>query len=221
MARALVIGSSGGIGNALLGEVKSRGYEVVGVSRTVDGLDITREGSIQRVLGQLTGPFELVVVATGALVVDGNKPEKTIKALSSDALIGQFATNALGPALLLKHCLTLLPRDAPSKFAVLSARVGSIGDNHIGGWHSYRASKAALNQIIHTASVEMRRTHPHGICVALHPGTVETDLTRKYASRYPTVAPETAAENITRVINGLSVADTGGFFDWRGDRVPW
>ncbi|SDW61709.1 SDR family NAD(P)-dependent oxidoreductase [Litoreibacter albidus] len=221
MARALVIGSSGGIGNALLGEVKSRGYEVVGVSRTVDDLDITSEGSIQRVLGQLTGPFELVVVATGALVVDGNKPEKTIKALSSDALIGQFATNAVGPALLLKHCLTLLPRDAPSKFAVLSARVGSIGDNHIGGWHSYRASKAALNQIIHGAAIELARSHPQCTCACLHPGTVETAFTADYAKTHKTVPPAQAARNLIDVVEGLELAQSGGFFDYAGEAVPW
>lgn len=219
MEQALVIGASGGIGSALLRALPAQ--RVIGLSRQHNGLDLLDEASIKCAVARLEGRFDAIIDATGALEIDGMAPEKAIGQINAQTMMRQFAVNAIGPALLLKHLLPRLVRDRRAVFASLSARVGSIGDNRLGGWISYRASKAALNQIIHTASVEMLRTHPHGICVALHPGTVETDLTRKYASRYPTVAPERAAENITRVINGLNVADTGGFFDWRGDRVPW
>ena len=105
--------------------------------------------------------------------------------------------------------------------AALSARVGSIGDNNLGGWISYRSAKAALNQIVRTAAIEFTRTHPHSICVALHPGTVRTSLTEKYVGTHPAVPPATAGQNILGVLGGLTPNDTGQFFDWRGDRVDW
>ncbi len=133
----------------------------------------------------------------------------------------QFALNAVGPALILRHAARLLPRDRRAVFAVLSARVGSIGDNRLGGWVSYRASKAAVNQIVHTAAIELARTHKQAICVVLHPGTVQTEFTRKYLGRHPAVAPDTAAANLLSVVQRLTPDDTGGFFDWAGKPVPW
>jgi NAD(P)-dependent dehydrogenase (short-subunit alcohol dehydrogenase family) len=106
-------------------------------------------------------------------------------------------------------------------FAALSARVGSIGDNRIGGWYAYRAAKAALNQIVHTGAIELARSHRQAVCVALHPGTVATRFTEKYAGRHPTVAPEQAAANLLSVIDGLGPDQTGRFFDWAGTPVPW
>jgi NAD(P)-dependent dehydrogenase (short-subunit alcohol dehydrogenase family) len=221
MARALIIGSSGGIGRAVTAAISERGDDVVGLSRGADGIDVTDEAAIARVLGAQKGLFDLIFVATGALVVDGHQPEKTIKALSPEALIGQFKTNALGPALVLKHSLALMPRDQPCVFAVLSARVGSIGDNRIGGWHSYRTAKAALNQLIHGAAIELARSHKHAICVCLHPGTVETRFTEAYVKSYTTVPPACAAGNLLSVIDGLSPAQSGGFFDYAGNEIPW
>ncbi len=133
----------------------------------------------------------------------------------------QFALNAIGPALVLKHAVRLLPRRAPSVFAALSARVGSIGDNRLGGWYSYRTAKAALNQILHGASVELSRTHRGLAVVALHPGTVATAFTADYVDHNPTVPAEEAAENLLRVIDGLDASDTGRFLDWQGREVPW
>ena len=133
----------------------------------------------------------------------------------------QFRLNSVGPALVVKHSIRLLPRDRRSVLAVLSARVGSIGDNRLGGWYSYRASKAALNQLMHTASIELARTHKHAICVTLHPGTVATKFTEKYLGRHASVPQDEAAENLESVIDGLTPEDTGGFFDWAGERVPW
>jgi NAD(P)-dependent dehydrogenase (short-subunit alcohol dehydrogenase family) len=123
--------------------------------------------------------------------------------------------------LVLKHSVRLLPREGRAVFAALSARVGSIGDNGFGGWYSYRTAKAALNQMIHTGAIELGRSHREAICVALHPGTVETEFTRKYLGRHRSVPASEAAENLLRVIEGLRPEDSGGFFDWQGKTVPW
>ncbi|MEB8387510.1 SDR family NAD(P)-dependent oxidoreductase [Rhodobacteraceae bacterium KMM 6894] len=221
MKHALIIGASGGIGSALCAALQANGVCVTGLSRRNDGLDVTDEASVQAALGGLDGPFDLVFVASGALEIDGAVPEKTLKDLSAQALADQFAVNCIGPALILKHAQRLMPRRAPCIFAALSARVGSIGDNRLGGWYSYRAAKAALNQILHTGAIEMARTHPQAICVALHPGTVATEFTAKYAANHPTVPPTDAAQNLLAVLDGLTPDDTGQFFDWRGKRIPW
>lgn len=211
--QTLIIGSSGGIGAALL----ARGG--VGLSRSVDGFDITSEASVCHHLGALSGPFDRIIVATGALEIDGVRPEKSLKSLDSEAMLKQFALNAIGPALVLKHALHLMPRDRVAQFAVLSARVGSIGDNALGGWYGYRAAKAALNQLIHTASIEVVRSHPLAVVSLIHPGTVATSLTSAYSAGHPTVMPAVAAENILRVLDG--VTQTGRFWDWQGIEIPW
>lgn len=218
--RALVVGASGGIGSALVEALSERG-EVVGLSRSGDGLEVTDEASVARCLGALEGPFDLVIVATGALVLGGAGPEKTLRAVTAEGLAAQFAVNAVGPALVMKHVLRLMPRDRVSRLAVLSARVGSIGDNQLGGWYGYRAAKAALNQLVRTASIEARRTHPQSVFVALHPGTVETGLAPSQRAGHPSVSPEVAAANLMLVLEGLGPESTGGFFDWKGEVVPW
>ena len=220
MARTLILGASGGIGAALAEDLRARGECVTPLSRSHDGVDLTDERSVADALGQLDGVYDRIIVATGVLSGGDQGPEKTLKSLNARALATQFAVNAIGPALVLKHALRLMPRHRRSVFAALSARVGSIGDNRLGGWYSYRASKAALNQLIHTASIEVARSHRHAICVALHPGTVATDFTRNYRS-HDAVDPASAARNLLLVMDGLSAADTGGFFDWAGQPVPW
>lgn len=219
--RALIIGASGGIGSALTRTLAQRQWEVVGLSRSAHGLDVTDEASVARVLGIIEGSFDLIVVTTGGLEIDGIGPEKSVRSLDGAALAAQFALNAIGPALVLKHIWRLIPRDRPARVAVLSARVGSIGDNRLGGWHGYRAAKAALNQIIRSCSVELARTHREAALVALHPGTVATPLTAAYAGGHPTVAPEVAAENLLHVLERLGPEQTGGFFDWKGEVIPW
>lgn len=221
MERALIIGASGGIGSALADALRARGTDVTGLSRREDGLDVTDEASVASALNGLTGPYDAILVATGALEIDGHAPEKTIRALTPAALAAQFATNAIGPAMVLKHGVQLLPKDRRSVFAVLTARVGSIGDNRLGGWTSYRAAKAAANQIVRTASVEIARTHKQAIVVALHPGTVATAFTKKYLGRHPSVPPAEAAGNLLAVIDGLGPDNTGQFYDWAGKVVPW
>ncbi len=194
--------------------------QVTGLSRSTDGLDITDGASVATALEGL-GPFDFVLVATGALEIDGAGPEKSLREIDAEAMARQFALNAIGPALVLRQAARLLPRKGRSVFAVLTARVGSIGDNRLGGWYSYRAAKAAANQVVRTASVELARTHREAAVVALHPGTVESDLTRRYLGRHPAVTPEVAAERLISVVRGLRVEDTGGFFDWQGKRVEW
>jgi NAD(P)-dependent dehydrogenase (short-subunit alcohol dehydrogenase family) len=221
MENALIIGASGGIGQAVSAVLEARGVSVTGLSRRDDGLDVTNEASVAAALGALTGPFDLILVATGALEIGDAAPEKALRQLSAQAMLDQFALNCVGPSLVLKHSVRLLPREGRAVFAALSARVGSIGDNGFGGWYSYRTAKAALNQMIHTGAIELGRSHREAICVALHPGTVETEFTRKYLGRHPAVPAPEAAENLLRVIAGLQPEDSGGFFDWQGKPVPW
>jgi NAD(P)-dependent dehydrogenase (short-subunit alcohol dehydrogenase family) len=220
MERALVVGATGGIGAAVVAALRARGVSVTGLSRA-DGLDVTAPDSVARVMGALEGPFDLIFVAIGVLAPEGGAPEKTLRAIDAAAMAQVFAVNTIGPALILREVPRLLPRAGRSVVAVLSARVGSIGDNRLGGWHSYRASKAALNQILRGAAIELSRSHREAVCVALHPGTVETPFTAGYAGRHPAVAPHEAAANLLGVIDGLTPAQSGGFFDWQATEVPW
>ncbi len=220
MTRALVVGASGGIGAAMVATLSARGVDVTGLSRSRDGLDIASRSSVDRILSRLDGPFDLVLVTAGILAPAGNTPEKSLSAVADTAMAEVMAVNAIGPALVLRHATRLLPRGGRSVFAVLTARVGSIGDNRLGGWYSYRAAKAAANQIVHTAAIEIARSRRQAIVVALHPGTVDTAFTQGYPA-HRKVSAETAAENLLAVVDGLSPADTGGFFDWSGKPVPW
>ena len=218
---ALIIGASGGIGAALCAELDVRSVAVTARSRSGDGLDVTDEASVERVLGGLDQRFDLIVVASGALEVNGAEPEKSLKHITAQAMLDQFAVNAVGPALVLRHAARLAPRDRAAHVAVLSARVGSITDNRLGGWHSYRAAKAAVNQIVRGASIELARSHKQLTCVALHPGTVQTPFTEKYVGRHPAVPAPEAAIHLLNVLSDLSPAQTGGFYDWSGAEVPW
>jgi len=219
MKRALVIGASGGIGSALVQALDERGYEVTGVSRSEDGLDVTDPASVSRVMGALEGPFEVVVVAVGTLAA-GGAPEKALAAVEAQRMLDVMAVNVVGPALVLREVERLLPRETSCFVGVLSARVGSIGDNRMGGWYSYRASKAAVNQIIHGAAIELGRKCKQSVVVALHPGTVETPFTAGYAGHRKMSAPE-AAGRLCDVLLGLTPMQTGGFYDYAGEVVPW
>ncbi len=221
MQQALVIGASGGIGAAVALALEGHGYAVTRLSRSVDGLDVTDEASVQGCLDRLEGTFTTVFVATGALELGPYRPEKSLRAVDPAAFAAQFALNAAGPLLVLKHAQRLMPRDVPVRFAALSARVGSIGDNHLGGWYAYRAAKAALNQLIHTAAIEVARSHPQSVIVSLHPGTVDTDLTRAHRGAHPAMPPAEAAAHLVAVLEGLTPAQSGGFYDWQGKVVPW
>ncbi|UYV36133.1 SDR family NAD(P)-dependent oxidoreductase [Rhodobacteraceae bacterium D3-12] len=218
--RALVIGASGGVGGALSTALGQRGYDVMGLSRSRDGFDLTQPETVEAALEAVEPGVDLMLVASGVLTGGAARPEKALREVSGAEMAAQFAVNAIGPALVLRHAKRLLPRGRRGVFAALSARVGSIGDNRAGGWYAYRASKAALNQIVHTGAIELARSHKHAVCVCLHPGTVETRFTENY-SGHDKVSPAVAAANLLGVIDGLGPQDTGGFYDWAGKRVPW
>ena len=221
MKRVLIIGNSGGIGASLENEYTFRKWNCVGVSRSRHGLDFNEPETIQKTLSSIEGLFETIIIATGALTLNGYGPEKTIRSLTSQGMAEQMQINAIGPALVLSNIVRMIPKDCPARIAVLSARVGSIGDNRLGGWVSYRASKAALNQIIHTASIEFARSHPQLVCFSLHPGTVETPLTKQFVASHPSCSASEIAPILFEVIESRNAVDTGNFFDQNGLPVPW
>ncbi len=224
---ALVIGATGGIGRAVAAgiEASDRFDRVIGLGRsTRPGLDVLDEASVAAAAGHVAalGELRLVFDATGALSKDGLVPEKSWRQIDPDAMARAFALNAIGPALLAKHLLPVFPRRGRAVFATLSARVGSITDNGLGGWYSYRASKAALNQIVRCAAIELARSRPDALCIALHPGTVDTGLSESFAKAGLEVQPpDLAAERMLAVIDGLTPADSGGFRDHLGQTIPW
>lgn len=245
---AVVIGASGGIGAALFAALEDRlGIgAVIGVSRNgaqglgsdpFPGVDLEREESIAAFAKSLERALDgralsLVINACGALEVsrpsrsgDGTTvhgPEKRLKDLDLGYFDALFRINAIGPALLIKHLTPLLPRRDRAVMVHLSARVGSISDNALGGWYAYRASKAALNQIVRTASIELKRTHPQLVLAALHPGTVDTGLSGGFQKTGLDVqTPDEAATRLLSVIDGLQPDQTGGFLDHMGRTIPW
>jgi len=221
MKKALVIGHTGGIGSAISTQLHGAGYRVTGVSRSEGGLDFADLAGADKVLAAIDGPFDLVFVATGVLTGAGVVPEKTIRALDPAAMEAQFRINAIGPALVLKHAVRWLPKDTPSHLAVLSARVGSISDNRLGGWISYRSAKAALNQAVRTSAIEFSRTHRHATVVAMHPGTVATSFTQEFQNKYKTISPQVSAAGLVGTLLNTLPDQTGTFWDWNGKPVPW
>ncbi|MBX9457466.1 MAG: SDR family NAD(P)-dependent oxidoreductase [Rhizobium sp.] len=222
--RAIVIGATGGIGAGFVRclEKDPRCADIATLSRSTDGLDMTDEASIADHAARLHGrEFQLILCATGALTIDGTGPEKTIRSIDPAAMARQFALNAIGPALILKHFAPLLARRKRALFALLSARVGSISDNRLGGWISYRASKAALNQIVCTSAIEIARSRPDAVVAALHPGTVETGLSSSYSPAHAVLQPDESAASMLSVLDRLQPPDSGGFFAYDGTRIAW
>ena len=223
--KAIVIGASGGIGAALCDALESRGATVVRLSRnSAPPIDLESDQSIEQAAAALAddAPFDLIFVASGILHGADLAPEKTYRQLGGAALERVLRINTIGPALVARHFLPLLRPDRRAIFAVLSARVGSIGDNRLGGWLSYRASKAALNQIIRTLAIELARTRPQAICVALHPGTVDTALSAPFQRGLADgqlLTPATSANHLLDVLDRLGPTDSGGCFDTSGDRI--
>ena len=225
---AVVVGASGGIGQALFDQLSAdpRFARTLALSRSsTPPLDLQDESGIRAAAGHIATlgiPLRLVMVATGFLHGGGFEPEKALKQLDPDHMAKAFAVNVIGPALLMKHLLPLLAPQGKSVFAVLSAKVGSIGDNRLGGWHSYRTSKAALNQIVRTAAIELKRRRPDAICVALHPGTVATPLSAPFGKTGLAVqTPDQCAARLLAVVDGLGAEASGGFFDQHGEALPW
>jgi hypothetical protein len=224
---AVVIGSSGGIGAAVMAALTAdaRFSQVIALSRgSAPCLDLTREGSVAAAadFAAAQGEIRLVFDATGVLSAGGAAAERSWRELDPAAMALAFQINAIGPALLMKHFLPRLPRQGKAVFATLSARVGSISDNALGGWYSYRASKAALNQLVRTAAVELARRAPEAVCLALHPGTVDTPLSRQFRKAGLEVrSPDEAATRLLTVIDDVGPAHTGLLLDYAGTTIPW
>jgi NAD(P)-dependent dehydrogenase (short-subunit alcohol dehydrogenase family) len=223
---AVVIGASGGVGAAVTQALERSGrFAIVhALSRSGTGLDLEDEGTIAAAAARVREgpPPGLVFVATGVLHAPF-EPERSYRGLTLDHMLRDYRINTVGPAMIAKHFLPLAPRDRRFVFAALSARVGSIGDNRLGGWHSYRASKAALNMILRNLAVEMARTHPQAVIAGLHPGTVDTGLSapfQKGVAPGKLFPPATSAERLLAVIDRLEPSDSGGVFAWDGARIP-
>ncbi len=223
---AVVVGAEGGIGRALVDRLHAD-PAVVRVHgfgrRTVPAIELADEASIAAAAATAQGS-RLVIVATGMLHGQGRGPEKRLADLDPATLAQAFAVNAIGPVLVLKHFAPQLPREGKAVLAVLTARVGSISDNRSGGWYGYRAAKAAANQLVRTAAIEIGARRPNAICVALHPGTVDTALSAPFQRNVPEgklFTPDFAAERLLAVIDGLTTADSGGFFAWDGEAIPY
>ena len=184
-------------------------------------IELTDEASIAAAASAVStlAPFTRIIDATGALTLAGRGPEKRLADLDAQAMAHAFAVNAIGPALLVKHFANLLPSRGRCVFATLSARVGSIGDNRLGGWYSYRASKAALNQILRCAAIEVARRRPEALLLALHPGTVRTGLSAGFTAPSQGLTPEQSAARLLAVMDGAT--ETGVFLDQDGSTVAW
>tara|TARA_Y100001933_G_scaffold74520_1_gene75793 strand:- start:503 stop:1186 length:684 start_codon:yes stop_codon:yes gene_type:complete len=220
--RALVFGASGGIGQAFSRflENKLGSENVVKISRSFDGFEISDEEKIFKLSESIEGSFNLIINATGVLQTTEEGPEKTINVVKQKSMIDMMTINAIGPALLLKNFSKKLDKTKFSVFVNLSARVGSITDNRLGGWISYRSSKAALNQIIKTSSIEINRRNKNAICVGLHPGTVKTRFTEKFQNTTETISPDESVKMMMKVVENLSVDDNGYCFAYDGKVIP-
>lgn len=230
-----IIGSSGGIGSAFISLLLNKNVNrIFAFSRKKPSIindkfifhpmDITDEQSIIDAVGKLPENtcFKLILVCSGLLHSDNLKPEKNIESLNSANLQHYFLVNSIGPALVAKHFLPLLDKSKKAVLAALSARVGSISDNRLGGWYGYRASKAALNMIIKNLAIECKRLHPNTIIVGLHPGTVDTNLSKPFQANVAPeklFTPEFAANALLDVIIKLTPQDSGFCFDWAGEEI--
>ena len=231
-ALAVIIGANGGIGAALVAHLESEASyaQVVGLSRSTEvSVDYDDESSISKaaiciadVCATSNLTMRLLVVATGFLHGEQGKPERSFANFDAEYLAQVFTINTLGPALVMKHFLPLMPKTGRCVAGFISARVGSIGDNALGGWYGYRASKAALNQLVKTASIELARRNKDSICVSLHPGTVATKLSEPFAKTGLNVRTANhAAGELLAAISGLSVRDTGCLVDCQGHKLPF
>ena len=240
---ALVIGGREGIGGAIadafLGDpstvsvtITSRDAKWVG-EPSLDSrihkrlLDVTQTDQMIRLADELShrqSGLNVILNCTGVLHTDGFGPERSWRHLDMQTMQHVFAVNTFGVALTVRYLLPLLPRDRRAIFASISARVGSIGDNRLGGWYSYRASKAAQNMVIRTGAIEAKRARPNLVCVALHPGTVRTALSDPFTQRKSAdeiFSPSESGQHLIQVLSGLSVKDSGYLFAWDGERIPW
>ena len=233
MADKLIIGASGGIGGAFRRQLGARYPEarVLGTSRSgADGLfalDLSDSRSIDSFVEALaTQEFkpDQILIATGLLHTEEHGPEKSYRGLNADWLAQVMQVNATGPIYLLSRLIGLLDRSAQVQVGVLSARVGSISDNRLGGWYAYRASKAALNMYLKTLAIELARTHKQVQILSLHPGTTDTALSKPFQARVPEdklFTPEFAAQCLLGVMQQVAGGESGQFLAWDGKPIPW
>jgi len=224
--RALVLGATGAIGGALAEQLRTdpRCAELRALARSsTPPVDFDAPASVAAAAQALRteGPWHLVLVATGMLQGLTGGPEKRLSELCAGHMAASLAINTIGPALALSHFGPALAQRERSVFAVLSAKVGSIGDNRLGGWYSYRASKAALNMVLKTASIELARTHPRCVLAALHPGTVNSALSAPFRGAHIGRPARDAARDLLAVLDNLRPEDSGGFWTCDGQRLPW
>jgi NAD(P)-dependent dehydrogenase (short-subunit alcohol dehydrogenase family) len=222
---ALVIGSSGSIGQAFIEHLKHlpNCSKVIGLSRqSTPSIDYANPNSIQEAADALSheSPFHLIIVATGILHTDAWSPEKKLSDLNEDQFMQTMQLNALGPGMCLQSFAPLLDPEF-GVMACLSAKVGSIEDNRLGGWYSYRASKAALNMLIKTASIEQKRIRPNHCLLALHPGTVASALSRPFKGDQIGRTPRDATSDMLQVLLNVTSNDTGKFLSYQGEEIPW
>jgi NAD(P)-dependent dehydrogenase (short-subunit alcohol dehydrogenase family) len=231
---ALDIGAGGGLGAALVqalsitGEHGIDGALALGRS-TQPAIDYSDEASLENAAAWVAAQcaaegaeLRLLIVASGFLHGAAGQPERSWAQLDAEYLSEVFRINAIGPALVMKHFLPLLPRQGRCVAGFVSAKVGSIGDNALGGWYGYRAAKAALNQLVKTAAIELKRRNPQALCVALHPGTVDTALSKPFAKAGLKLrSPEVAAKELLSVLAGLEPQQTGSLVDYQGNTLPW
>lgn len=223
---ALVIGGAGAIGAALVAELRAdpKCRQVLALGRgSTPSIDFADAASIGRAAEAVRadGPWHLVIVATGMLQGPSGGPEKRLGDIDAQHMAASLAINTVGPALALAHFVPQLVRGERSIVAVLSAKVGSIGDNRLGGWYSYRASKAALNMVLKTAAIETRRTHPHCVMAALHPGTVDSALSAPFRGAQIGRPASVAARELLALLDSLQPEDSGSFRAYDGQRLPW
>lgn len=237
---AVVVGATGGIGSALMRQLASctEVVNIYGLSRSPPNsfhpkvswlpIDLLDEKTIIKATDEVAKRehrLHLIIVATGILQDEPiNTPEKSLKMVTPSSLGRTFHINTHGPTLIAKHFFPLLTKQRKTAFAALSARVGSIQDNILGGWYSYRASKAALNMMIKTASIELRRSHPKSLCISLHPGTVATPLSHPYLKNVDPqsiLSANTSARSMLCTLDQLIPHNTGFLWSWDGKLLPY
>jgi NAD(P)-dependent dehydrogenase (short-subunit alcohol dehydrogenase family) len=223
--RALIIGSSGTIGSAFLELLQAdpRCGHAIGIHRhSSPAINYTDESSIGMAAEALasSGPFHLIINAIGVLHTEAWNPEKKLADVSYGQLESLFQINAFGPAVTLAKFSALLAKEN-AIMAVISAKVGSIEDNRLGGWYSYRASKAALNMLLKTTAIELRRTQPNTKLIALHPGTVNSGLSKPFKGEQIGRPAIDAARDMLALLNQLPLSESGSFYSYSGEKLPW